>query len=94
MFTFKVYHAIKPTFGVGESLEFPKGYKLVAEVTIPEDNLEHVFLLTNDNWTHNMGVKAGEGSQRSTSVGDVVVDEQGKRFRCGLTGWDELENTQ
>ncbi len=94
MFIFKVYHATNPMFGIGETPEFPKAYKLAAEVTIPDDNLDHVFELTNHithDWTTNMGVIAEPGDQRSTSVGDVAVNETtGKRYLCEMAGWKEI----
>jgi hypothetical protein len=65
-------------------------HKLVAVVSAPD--LEAVFTLTNsidDVWWKNPGVEVIERS-RSTSVGDVVEDENGARWLCEGIGWRQL----
>ena len=57
--------------------------------------LEKAFMLTNsveDAWyTSEEVVYIGpESSCRSTSVGDIVRFEDGKKFKCENTGWVEL----
>jgi hypothetical protein len=84
----KVWHATKPTFDMTEKT-FPQDYELVAEVE--SDELEVVYEFTNhihQEWWKNEGVKLVKES-RSTSVGDVV-EINGKRFLCGMTGWVEF----
>ena len=57
--------------------------------------LEKAFMLTNsidDAWyTSDELIYIGpENSCRSTSVGDMVRLENGKKFKCENTGWVEL----
>tara|TARA_B100000749_G_scaffold271834_1_gene253096 strand:- start:197 stop:529 length:333 start_codon:yes stop_codon:yes gene_type:complete len=57
--------------------------------------LEKAFMLTNsveDAWYTNEEVVyiGSESSCRSTSVGDIVRFEDGKKFKCENTGWVEL----
>ena len=57
--------------------------------------LEKAFMLTNtieDAWyTSEEVVYIGpESSCRSTSVGDIVRFEDGKKFKCENTGWVEV----
>ena len=57
--------------------------------------LEKAFMLTNtieDAWyTSDEIIYIGpESSCRSTSVGDIVRFEDGKKFKCENTGWVEL----
>jgi hypothetical protein len=73
---------------------FPKGYLYIADVET--NDINKVYELTNniDNqWFANPGVTAHCPARyhgRSTSVGDVVVDENGKRFVCASVGWKEF----
>lgn len=91
---YKVYHAINPTFGFGKQPEFPNEYELVAEVEC--DGVEDVFRITNHidtNWTGNpevIEVYKTNGC-RSTSVGDMAVDQNGKAFYCDMVGWKDVE---
>ncbi len=93
---FEVYHAKEPNFGMGEPKKFPKEYKHVATVFGTTVNgLEDVFRLTNHidkPWQCNVEIILHpKGSHpRSTSVGDVVVDQDGKRWFCDLAGWKEI----
>ena len=57
--------------------------------------LEKAFMLTNSVegawYTSEEVVYIGpESSCRSTSVGDIVRFEDGKKFKCENTGWVEL----
>jgi hypothetical protein len=99
--TYRVYHRDAPTFFDTEPnilAAFPHGWTHVATVTADSGNLEEVFFLTNsldDVWTKNVGVMpitdaAKVGHVRSTSVGDVVVDEAGKRYAVQGVGWKEF----
>ena len=68
-------------------------YELVAIVDTP--SLEGVFESTNhihDNWELNDNVTTFKNGNRSTSVGDMVLnlDTLG-RFFCNSFGWDEME---
>jgi len=87
----KVFHAVNPTFGFGETPQWPEGYRQVAETET--DELGKVFELTNtidSDWWLNEGVKSLVGPCRSSSVGDVVVTSDGKTWRCEMVGWEEL----
>lgn len=90
---FQVYHAVNPSF-IPQMMKFPAEYEKVAEVEC--EDLEDVFRVTNHinhNWTLNPQVTMYKaGGVRSTSVGDVVVDEHGKVFLCDMAGWKEIIN--
>ena len=99
---FKVYHRIEPTFRVDAShvhnffkpeVIRDKFYRHVANVQC--DELGQVFELTNhvdQNWTLNMHVDSiGTEPKRSTSVGDVVVDNAGLIYICAPTGWIQVK---
>lgn len=87
---FEVYHAVKPNFGMGDRPDFPSGYKKVA--IVQADGIEDVFRITNhidEDWTTNPEVQETFGERfRSTSVGDIVVDESGVRHYCDMIGWE------
>jgi len=91
---FTVYHAKNPTFGFGKEQPFPEAYKKVA--LVEADSIDDVFRITNhidSDWRDNPEVKEHNlfEKDRSTSVGDVVVDENGVRFYCAPVGWTEME---
>ncbi len=57
--------------------------------------LEKAFMLTNsveDAWYTGDEIEyiGPESSCRSTSVGDIVRFEDGKKFKCENTGWVEV----
>lgn len=89
---FEVHHAKNPTFGFGPTPSFPEEYDHVA--TVEAEHLGDTFRITNHidhDWTTNPEVRwTWDGNCRSTSVGDVVVDADGKRFYCDNVGWKEL----
>ena len=89
---YKVYHAINPSFGFGIQPKFPEEYKLVAIVDC--ENIEDTFRVTNhidEAWTKNPEVLEVIGNgHRSTSVGDVVVDENKCTSYCDSFGWKEI----
>lgn len=94
----EVWHALKPTFGmpIGPQPKFPEEYRKVAEVD--REGLDEAFELTNTidhYWCENEGVKVisytGE-SHRSTSVGDVIVDGDGRKWLCAGAGWEEIKD--
>jgi hypothetical protein len=87
----KVYQAINPSFGVGEPPAWPNEYQLVAEVDC--DTLGEAFELTNAidaPWEENEEVTSIVNPCRSTSVGDIVVDNEGKVHLCETVGWKEI----
>lgn len=89
---YKVYHRINPTFQPEYPVDFPNGFIDVAIVET-EGGLEDVFRVTNHidkAWWTNPEVKAHVPTSRSTSVGDVVEDENGKRFLYNRIGWTEF----
>jgi hypothetical protein len=96
MTTFRVYHKTTPTFFDNDAVDldiFPSGFTLVA--VVETDEVGRVFQLTNhidSNWTKNpevcpMTPAARAGQVRSTSVGDVVVEQGvGKDRRFTIDG--------
>ena len=89
----KVYHAVpfRPwLFGDSRAL-FPEDYQLVAEVKT--DDVDDAYYSTNDlgnDWWLNEGVTAHVVPCRSTSIGDVLVLPDGKRFRVHPRGFRRL----
>lgn len=83
-----VYHAVRSTFGFTIQ-KFPEEYRPVAIVDC--DNLEDVFRVTNhieEDWRKNKEVLETIGDRfRSTSTGDVVVDDKGTPWYCAMIGW-------
>lgn len=66
-------------------------YMKAAEVTA--SCKDQVFSLTNNiehAWTLNKQVKSTGLSNRSTSVGDVVLDSLGIAWMCDFSGWKKL----
>jgi hypothetical protein len=87
---YKVYHAKNPDFLV-EGRNFPTDFELVA--TVDTNSVDEVYRLTNHistEWWNNSEVTCIKQS-RSTSCGDVVEDHLGKKFRCEMVGWKELD---
>jgi len=89
-----VYHAINSSFGLGERFESNKDFKKVAILGGNGMGLEDVFRLTNhieDNWENNPEILEVIGNgHRSTSVGDIVVNEHNEAYRCEMIGWVKL----
>jgi hypothetical protein len=89
---YKVYHAKNPTFGFGDKPAFPEAYDKVA--TVECKGIEDVFRATNhidSNWMTNPEViERAKCDCRSTSVGDVVVDEDGNKMYCAMVGWENM----
>lgn len=101
VFHMKPYHpafAFKSDDDLRRAFEHRDDYRLkwqpVALVDAP--NVERVFDATNHldkPWTANAVVTVlGESpaSYRSTSVGDIVVDERDNCRMCGAIGWIDL----
>jgi len=91
----KVYHG--KNFGqmALKQTQWPADYELVA--TVKTDDLEKAFELTNhinSIWMQNPDVTAEPGQHRSTSVGDVMVDESARTWQCGDFGWREIASVQ
>ena len=90
----KVYHfdmREHPGASFGEYPNWPEDYELVADVDT--DSLGEVFRLTNSidhPWMGNAEVYSYRATCRSTSVGDVVVTEDGKVMRCEHVGWKKI----
>jgi hypothetical protein len=71
-------------------LDWPASYQEVAHVEA--ESLEEAYLKTQHLetvWWHNPGVEAIQIS-RSTSIGDVIQDEQGDRWVVAATGFVNL----
>jgi hypothetical protein len=101
--SFSVYHCtdwnslpLGAPFGINEgnaaSVDFPASYTKVADVET--DDVNAVFGLTNHidaAWQTNPGVTPTVPTARSTSVGDVAVDnEDGTTFVCASMGWTAI----
>jgi len=91
---YEIWHDQDPRFGFGERPEFPAAYTKVA--VVESDDLDDVFRITNHidhDWTTNPEVQWHQpGGCRSTSVGDIVVDENGTAYYCANAGWDKLDD--
>ncbi len=71
-------------------LDWPASYQEVAHVEAR--SLEEVYFKTQHLetvWWHNRGVKALQMS-RSTSVGDVIIDEQSDLWVVAVNGFVRL----
>jgi hypothetical protein len=88
----RVFHVAEFGKNYPEPAVYPDDYILVA--IVDSEVLEKVFELTNHidtQWWDNDGVEVvGDNHHRSTSVGDIVVTNEGT-FRCEDLGWHELE---
>ena len=92
---YSVYHKNKSDFLSNDVLDWDKEkgrFTLVAVVSA--DSLDEVFYFTNhvdQDWTtwENVNMHV-EGRVRSTSVGDVVVDNDGQPWLCAQAGWTKL----
>lgn len=74
---------------IGEVVEFPRCYDLVAVVEAAD--IEQVYGLTNHidkPWWENQDVEVKLRS-RSTSIGDVISSDN-KKYRCVSVGWEEF----
>lgn len=70
----------------------PMNYNVVA--VVDTDDLEEAFRLTNSidcPWQENSGVDSMLESARSTSVGDVMVDDNDKVWLVAGMGFTEVE---
>jgi len=91
----KVFHANKPTFGMGDAPKFPEEFTYVADVELPDlnDAQDVAYRLTNHidtDWTENEEVIVFTDNPRSTSVGDVM--QIGNRYwEVAMVGFDEFE---
>jgi hypothetical protein len=89
---FHIYHAKEPTFGFGDRPKFPEEYDFVA--IVEAGNVADTFRITNHidtDWQRNPEVvEIVKLGNRSTSVGDVVQDENGVNHYCASVGWEEM----
>ena len=85
---FTLYHSNEDAFRealMEVDLPFETSYHIVA--TVEAECLGHVYQLTNhieSNWTDNAEVLelfTPKNRTRSTSVGDIIVDERGQGWR-------------
>lgn len=61
------------------------------------ETIDEVFPLTNhieSDWTMGEAIRAVVVPARSTSMGDIVLDEDGGLFSCAMVGWKPLEPQQ
>ena len=103
---FKVYHVKNPKFGMEEHPEFNQdNYEKVAELELDipdtDDESDEVFLGSEKafNWTQNhmraWSDNSGviwhkDGYCRSSTVGDVIVNEADIGCRCEIEDWTIL----
>ena len=89
---YQLYHAKNPTFGMGNRPKFPDEYEMVA--VVEASSLEDIFRLTNhieSDWTGNAEILEVIATYpRSTSVGDIVVDENEMIYYCDNVGWKHI----
>ena len=94
---FKVYHS--RNFSLNTKLHFDSegyapvksNYELVA--VVHGTDVENAFYFTNHidkAWFDHINVKVVKES-RSTSVGDLVEDEDGQLWLCAGCGWEKVE---
>lgn len=94
---FKVYHS--RNFALNSKLHFDTdgyapikaNYELVA--VVHGLDLEQAFFFTNHvdkAWFDHLNVEVVKES-RSTSVGDLVEDEDGQLWLCAFCGWEKVE---
>lgn len=97
-----VFHKVEGRFAATGAPHFPEGYEMVASVDTSD--IDDAYRLTNtieQGWWKNKCVTAnfaspeffevdGQKGTRSTSVGDVLVTEEGI-FECARFGWDEVK---
>ena len=93
MSKFTVYHAkeMPRIFGTYPAFNLDN-YEEVAVVDVRD--VDDVFAVTNhreSDWTTNKEVISSNSRCRSTSVGDVVVDnDYGRAWRCMPHGWETV----
>ena len=90
---YAVFHVkdAKLTFGFGPHPKFPDDYDLIA--VVGSETLGDVFRITNHidhPWTENEEVVFADEKVRSTSVGDVVLDDNKGYWRCEPIGWKKI----
>ena len=89
---YNIYHAKNPTFGFREKPKFPEEYEKVA--VVEADSVADTFRITNhidSDWTRNPEViEVLKPNSRSTSVGDIVEDEDGNLMYCAPCGWESV----
>ena len=90
---YTVWHAdtMVSNFDIENPANFPDGFRKVAIVEC--EGLEDVFRITNHidhSWLTNPEVLWHVPTSRSTSVGDVVEDENERLHLCDICGWREF----
>jgi len=93
---YEVYHAKKLISRVFDEflvpVNFPQDFDKVAEV-VTNEGLDGVFRVTNHiecAWWNNKEVTWHKDRSRSTSVGDIVIGEDKKKWICNMVGWKEI----
>lgn len=91
-----VYHDPDPSFGLRSDptpAEVEASWQAVAMVDT--SSLDQAFTLTNTIdrrwWENPAPLVAAIVPSRSTSVGDVLKDEQGRYWLCARVGWKQLQ---
>lgn len=92
---FVLYHATPPDFFARQKKFDKERYTQIGEIECA--GLEELFRITNHihgPWTVNREIARLDYPAhkcRSTSVGDVAIDETGQMWRCEMVGWKEFE---
>jgi hypothetical protein len=90
---FKIWHANNPTFGFGEQPKFPEEYTKVS--LVEADSVADTFRITNhidSDWRMNDEViESYKDRVRSTSIGDIVEDEDDDFYLCASVGWEKMD---
>ena len=94
--SFGKWYQVNSLGQVGESCSAPalEDYKMVA--VVEADDIDRAFRDTNhieSDWQDNESVVClfGKANNRSTSVGDIVVDmDTQERYICASFGWDKV----
>jgi len=101
--TARLYHAIRPTFGMGPRPAFPSGYRHVADVLVDADGggvqkaLEELWVMTQHldaPWPrqvegHLITLHVDGRTVRSTSMGDIV-EVDGRYYEAVSLGWKDI----
>ncbi len=93
-----VFSLVNPTGDEWNSTSRSKLYRMAAVIELEtpytefftsEHTLERIFCLTNDDWS-DPSVKWHSDHMRSTSKGDVIVDEDGEEWLVKGRGFEHL----
>lgn len=88
----KIYHANTLVNPFEEHPKFPDEYTFVANVEV--ETLDEAYArsqnISSMSWVKNNKVKSNLSECRSTSVGDVIEDNDGSLWYCEMIGWKKF----